>query len=156
MAAASSGDHKNLGTKMLTVKALASGSVRSFTIGGAAVAVDRFEVKPIVNFLEYIFGGCQLNLIVAVDFTGSNGRADDPNSLHSIRDPQRNQYLQALGAVGGILQYYDQDKLIPAYGFGARINGFPSTFHKFALNGDYFAPECNGLDGVIAAYNRTL
>lgn len=54
------------------------------------------------------------------------------------------------------MQYYDQDKLIPAYGFGARLNGFPSTYHKFALNGDFFKPECNGLDGVIAAYHRAV
>lgn len=54
------------------------------------------------------------------------------------------------------MQYYDRDKLIPAYGFGARLHGFPSTYHKFAMNGNYFAPECNGLEGVINAYHRTL
>lgn len=69
------------------------------------------------------------------------------------RNPQKNQYLQALRAVGEILQYYDDDKMIPTYGFGARVQGGGGTaFHKFALNGDYFKPECNGIDGVIAAY----
>lgn len=95
MAASDSGDHKNLGTKLLTVDELASGGATQFTVGSAKVVVERFELKPVVNFLEYVFGGCSINLVVAVDFTGSNGQPSDPNSLHS-RDPQRNQYLQAL------------------------------------------------------------
>lgn len=29
-----------------------------------------------------------------------------------------NEYMQAIKAVGEILQYYDSDKAIPTYGFG--------------------------------------
>jgi hypothetical protein len=115
----------------------------------AKITVIKFEVKQKVNFMEYIFGGCQINLHVAIDFTASNG---DPkterDSLHATHDLSRNQYIQALRSVGGILQYYDHDKEIPAYGFGAT---FPTVtnpkvaFHKFALNGDCFKPECNGI-----------
>ena len=46
--------------------------------------------------------------------------------------------------------------MIPAYGFGANINGYGGTWHKFALNGDVFAPECNGIDGVEQAYKHAL
>jgi hypothetical protein len=47
--------------------------------------------------------------------------------------------------------------MIPAYGFGAKVQGGgASTFHKFALNVDYFKPECNGIDGVIAAYQNAI
>lgn len=48
--------------------------------------------------------------------------------------------------------------MIPAYGFGAQLPGaMPgSTFHKFALNGDCFMPECNGIDGVEQAYQKCL
>ena len=73
MAAMDSGDHRNLGTAMLKVDDLANDSVKNFTIGSTVVEVERFELKPVVNFLEYVFGGCQLHLVVAVDFTGSNG-----------------------------------------------------------------------------------
>jgi hypothetical protein len=44
------------------------------------------------------------------------------------------------------LEYYDSDKEIPAYGFGAiipPINARPS--HCFALNGDIFNPECDAI-----------
>ena len=103
-----------------------------------------------------MFGGCNINLSIAIDFTLSNGETSDPASLHN-QNLQKNEYLQALTAVGDILQYYDSDKEIPVYGFGASI---PPTqgrgSHCFALNGDIFKPECNGLDGVINAYKQTL
>lgn len=49
--------------------------------------------------------------------------------------------------------------MIPAYGFGAlfpRVMGGKAAFHKFALNGDCFNPECNGIDGVEACYHNVL
>lgn len=55
------------------------------------------------------------------------------------------------------MQYYDHDKQIPTLGFGACIPPFANKpSHCFALNGDIFNPECDGLDGVIDAYKNTL
>mmetsp|Transcript_60005 Transcript_60005/g.82427 ORF Transcript_60005/g.82427 Transcript_60005/m.82427 type:complete len:100 (+) Transcript_60005:1100-1399(+) len=70
---------------------------------------------------------------------------------------QKNEYLSAISSVGNILQYYDSDKQIPVFGFGATVP--PSTnraSHCFALNGDIFDPEVNGLDGVIDVYKNAL
>ena len=74
-------------------------------------------------FLDYISGGCQINLIAAVDFTASNGNAYDPNSLHFLNPAGMNQYETALNAVGEILLNYDTDKLVPMFGFGGKIKG---------------------------------
>ncbi len=60
----------------------------------------RFEKKH--TFLDYIFGGCEVSLAVAIDFTLSNGDPTNRNSLHYF-DLNRNQYLQAIQAVGPIL-----------------------------------------------------
>ena len=70
--------------------------------------------------MEYVFGGCEIGLTIAVDFTLSNGRPDNPGSLHYL-DMQKNEYLNAIRSVGSILQYYDTDKQIPVLGFGAAI-----------------------------------
>jgi hypothetical protein len=87
-------------------------------------------------------------LSVAIDFTASNGKPSDIDSLHN-RDQNKNEYLQALRSIGGILQYYDHDKKIPAYGFGAVIPPISGrASHCFAMNGDIFSPECNGIYGV--------
>ena len=47
------------------------------------------------SFLNYIFGGCEINLAVAIDFTLSNGDPQTYNSLH-CNQLHRNQYFQAL------------------------------------------------------------
>ena len=60
--------------------------------------------------------------------------------------------MHSLRAIGEILQYYDSDKKIPAYGFGANIPPAGRVSHCFALNGDIFNPECNGIQGVEYAY----
>jgi hypothetical protein len=44
------------------------------------------------TFLDYVFGGCEISLVVAVDFTLSNGDPNDPKSLHFF-DPAKNEYL---------------------------------------------------------------
>ena len=80
----------------------------------------QLEIKKRNSFLEYIFGGCEIGLIVAIDFTLSNGHPSKPESLHFL-DMNKNEYLKAITAVGQILQYYDSDKQIPVLGFGAAI-----------------------------------
>lgn len=108
------------------------------------------------TFLEYVFGGCEIQLTVALDFTLSNGNPSHRDSLHYL-DLNRNEYLKAIRSVGDILQYYDSDKKIPTLGFGACIPpSHNKASHCFALNGDIFDPECDGLDGVISAYKNAL
>ena len=43
--------------------------------------------------MEYIFGGCQLNLHIAFDFTASNGAPYERDSLHNTSNIQNNQYV---------------------------------------------------------------
>lgn len=88
--------------------------------------------------MSYLQGGLQLNLSVAIDFTGSNGVVTHPTSLHYLGH-QLNQYQQAILAIGNILLDYDSDKRIPAFGFGARLR-FPTmatniVSHCFPLSG---------------------
>ena len=44
------------------------------------------------TFLEYVFGGCEINLGLAIDFTLSNGDPKDRDSLHYF-DLNKNEYL---------------------------------------------------------------
>jgi hypothetical protein len=64
---------------------------------------DVCKIQKRNSFLEYIFGGCELNLAIAIDFTLSNGDPNDRNSLHYMGNMNRNEYYQAIKSVGEIL-----------------------------------------------------
>ena len=42
------------------------------------------ELKKRPTFMEYLFGGCNLSMAIAIDFTASNGEPSLPSSLHNI------------------------------------------------------------------------
>nr|XP_022339072.1 copine-3-like [Crassostrea virginica]XP_022339073.1 copine-3-like [Crassostrea virginica] len=109
------------------------------------------------NFLEFIYGGMQINFTVGVDFTGSNGDPKRQDSLHYI-DPigqQPNQYMQAIQAVGMVCQEYDTDKFFPALGFGAKLPDGQISM-EFALNFNPANPYCAGINGVVDAYKYAI
>jgi hypothetical protein len=79
----------------------------------------------------------------------------NPNSLHYL-DDNSNQYMQALKALGLILENYDTDKKYPIYGFGGKLPQQHSVCHCFALNGDIYDPEVQGIEGCINAYKSSI
>lgn len=137
----------------------AANSQLKLTKSKGVLSFEKFSVQKRNTFLEYIFGGCELNLAIAIDFTLSNGDPTHPDSLHT-KNLRNNEYYQALKSVGDILQYYDTDKQFPLFGFGARLptnqRGSAGASHCFALNGNIFDPECEGIDGVLETYKNAL
>lgn len=109
---------------------------------------------------------------VAIDFTASNGEPSHPQSLHFIPPyatggggsssatappllyQAPNPYVQAILAVGQVLEHYDSDRTFPTFGFGAKVGHH--TSHCFALNGDDARPEVVGIEGVLHAYQRAI
>jgi hypothetical protein len=87
-------------------------------------------------------------MIIAIDFTGSNGTPTSPNSLHYMDPVKLNQYQTAILGIGGILMNYDTDKRIPCFGFGAqtRFPNYPAGLsHCFPLSGDNSMVEATGI-----------
>ncbi|XP_078158533.1 protein BONZAI 3-like isoform X3 [Carex rostrata] len=117
--------------------------------------VDKFDEKTQYSFLDYISGGFELNFMVAIDFTASNGDPRMPQSLHYIDPAGRlNSYQQAIIGVGEVLQFYDTDKRFPAWGFGGRTRDGVS--HCFNLNLLPMESEVVGLEGIMGAYSTAL
>lgn len=98
-------------------------------------------------------------MIVAVDFTASNGNPKTPSSLHYMDPNKPNQYQMAIEAVGQILLNYDSDKRIPSFGFGGQIR-FPTiphgTSHCFPLSGDFNNVDSVGLPHMMQLYAQCL
>lgn len=111
-----------------------------------------YELTREPSFMEYIVGGCELALVVGIDFTASNGPPSHPQSLHRLAGRAHNEYEQAIAAVGDVLAPYDTDALVPAFGFGAELDGELS--HCFPLRADHNA--CHGVAGVLEAYRDAL
>uniref|UniRef100_A0A6N2LWT5 C2 domain-containing protein n=1 Tax=Salix viminalis TaxID=40686 RepID=A0A6N2LWT5_SALVM len=117
--------------------------------------VDLFLEKEQYSFLDYVSSGFELNFMVAVDFTASNGNPRNPDSLHYI-DPsgQLNSYQQAIMEVGQVIQFYDSDRRFPAWGFGGKTPA-GTISHCFNLNGSA-SFEVEGVEGIMAAYASAL
>ncbi|KAG6701521.1 hypothetical protein I3842_08G169200 [Carya illinoinensis] len=100
--------------------------------------VDQFCEKEQYSFLDYVSCGFELNFMVAVDFTASNGNPWNPDSLHYI-DPsgQLNSYQKAILEVGEVVQFYDSDRRFPAWGFGVEgiMYVYASALHYVTLAG---------------------
>jgi hypothetical protein len=107
------------------------------------------------SFLDYIQGGTRMNFSVAIDFTASNGDPSLSSSLHFRNPPLgENQYTQAIRAVGSIIEDYDVDKQFPALGFGAKIPPHNEVSHEFFLNIGSTEPFCQGVSGILEAYDK--
>ncbi|GLT60298.1 hypothetical protein SLA2020_330700 [Shorea laevis] len=120
------------------------------------IFVDKFSENVQHTFLDYLAGGFELNFMVAIDFTASNGNPRLPDSLHYIDPSGRpNAYQRAIHEVGEVLQFYDADKHFPAWGFGARPIDGPVS-HCFNLNGSSNYCEVDGIQGIMMAYTSAL
>ncbi|XP_045796530.1 protein BONZAI 3-like isoform X1 [Trifolium pratense] len=114
--------------------------------------VDQYCEKEQFSFIDYISSGFELNFMVAVDFTASNGSPQQPDSLHYIDACGRlNSYQKAIMEVGEVIQFYDSDKQFPAWGFGGKIPG-GTVSHCFNLNGSPTSSEVEGVGGIMDAY----
>ena len=114
-------------------------------------------IDPIKNysFIDYLRGGMQINLSIAIDFTASNLEPNDPKSLHYLSS-YYNQYEMAIKSCGNIIANYDYNKMFATYGFGGKFYGKNEVDHCFPLNGNENNPEIFGIDGVLKTYREAL
>lgn len=94
------------------------------------------------------------NLILGIDFTKSNewtgSRSFQRKSLHHLGDGM-NPYQQAISIIGKTLAAFDEDNLIPCYGFGDASTHDQDVFS--------FYPEercCNGFEEVLNRYKEIV
>nr|KAG5706037.1 hypothetical protein BaRGS_028146 [Batillaria attramentaria] len=119
------------------------------------VHVMSCSIQQRQSFLDYLRGGMQMNFTVAIDFTASNGNPSHPSSLHYMNPYQPNNYAAAIQAVGEIIQDYDTDKMFPVLGFGGKLSD-GTVSHEFAVNFNPQNPYCQGVAGILQAYQSAL
>ncbi|KAL8475349.1 hypothetical protein ACS0TY_028143 [Phlomoides rotata] len=94
------------------------------------------------------------NLIVGIDFTKSNEwtgkRSYNGRSLHHIGG-DLNPYEQAISIIGKTLAAFDDDNLIPCFGFGDA-----STHDQDVFNFNPDETYCNGFEEVLSRYREIV
>ncbi|KAI5679277.1 hypothetical protein M9H77_10227 [Catharanthus roseus] len=94
------------------------------------------------------------NLIVGIDFTKSNewtgARSFNHKSLHHIANT-KNPYEQAISIIGKTLSAFDEDNLIPCFGFGDASTHDQDVF-SFYGDGRF----CNGFEEVLSRYRELV
>merc|ERR1712228_220980 len=110
------------------------------------------------SFTSFLSGGLEIQMMVAIDFTGSNGDPRDSKSLHFMGAPlYESAYMKVIKSVGRVLEPYDADGAIAAYGFGANLNPYGKQIsHCFNLTLQPNEEEVNGIDGLIEAYKHCI
>uniref|UniRef100_K3WAJ1 VWFA domain-containing protein n=1 Tax=Globisporangium ultimum (strain ATCC 200006 / CBS 805.95 / DAOM BR144) TaxID=431595 RepID=K3WAJ1_GLOUD len=139
-------------------------NAKSQGAGRAAVPIARFQ--PIPDRYETIeevqhdlrkAGLESSNLILAVDFTRSNEwtgkRSFGGQCLHAIDPLGRllNPYQSVISVIGRVLEAFDDDNIIPAFGFGDVSTQGDKCF-SFALPDQ--PSGCQGFDDVLRRYNE--
>jgi Copine len=103
------------------------------------------------SFFDYLSGGCKIKVVVAIDFTGSNGDPRKPGTLHFMDAHSKNDYEKAISSVLTILQMYDDERKFPVLGFGAKLDGVIN--HCFQVGPAEFS---HGVRGVLDSYNKVF
>ena len=67
---------------------------------GAFLCFRKVSIDEPATFLDYIAGGIKINLVVAIDFTASNGDHRYSSSLHYNNPNVENSYQKAISSVG--------------------------------------------------------
>ena len=165
------GTHDSMGGVLTSVRGLLDSRGKPFNViekdkksksgyvnSGTLTAINpSIRSKP--GLLEYIRGGLEISLSVAIDFTGSNGHPSQPNSLHYLsgNPAQLNQYESAIVAVGSVVENYDADKMFPVMGFGCQVlgpAGYGHVEHCFPVYAGGY--EVSGVGGILQAYRDVL
>ncbi|KAG8383867.1 hypothetical protein BUALT_Bualt04G0058300 [Buddleja alternifolia] len=115
---------------------------------------DNFNsLEEVINSLREA-GLESSNLILGIDFTKSNewtGKCSfKRRSLHALGN-SGNPYEQAISIIGRTLSPFDEDNLIPCFGFGDA-----TTHDQYVFS---FYPDhrpCNGFEEALARYKQIL
>ena len=131
------------------------GSARGGSGGGRfARILDRFKTVEEVQAALRDAGLESSNLVVGIDYTKSNlhngARTFGGKSLHHISSNayESNPYERTISVLGRVLAEFDDDNLIPAFGFGDVFTSDKSVFPFYPNQ------PCQGFEDVLRRYRE--
>eukprot|EP00741_Cyanophora_paradoxa_P012556 tig00020614_g12133.t1 len=130
------------------------------TDGKSNINPDQYETIEDVQKALKEAGLHDSALIVGVDFTKSNEEngmySHDGDSLHKIyEDGRLNPYQEVISTIGRTLASFDDDGLIPTYGFGDALVKDRECF-SLAERLEGTDRPCKGFEEVLEIYKKIL
>jgi hypothetical protein len=116
-----------------------------------ALKILKCSVVQIPSMLQFFAGGCEMDLMIAVDCTSLvNGKdwRDDKN-LHYRSNTWLNDYQAAIKKIGTIFQAYQGECEFSLMGYGAKI-------HDIWQPSFVMGEKLTGADDLLRAYDETF
>ena len=128
-------------------------NIKSEKILGQIIINHKYHSKK--RFTDYLKEGIDMNLNIAIDYTISNGKPNNKDSLHYADGDEPNDYEKAIYSCGKIVAYYDKDQIFPVYGFGGIPPGEEVSNNCFNINFTN-SPNIETIEEVITIYKNSL
>jgi Copine/C2 domain len=110
--------------------------------------VLKSNILQIPSMLQYISGGCRMDLMFAIDCTKANGDWRDESSQHYHSSTWLNDYQAAIHKIATVYGAFEGEKDFVLFGYGAKMNG-QQTHAPFLMGEKLKDP-----DTLIEAYDR--
>lgn len=107
------------------------------------------SVLQIPSMLQYISGGCEMDLIFAIDCSDVNGDWRNANSLHFHSEEWLNDYQAIIHKVGTIYDGFEKRQKYTMFGYGARIEGVNQQCFSLGEN-------LQNADDLVNCYDDTF
>ena len=114
------------------------------------IKVLKSNILQIPSMLQFISGGCRMDLMFAIDCTITNGDWRDEDSQHFHSSTWLNDYQAAIHKIATIFGAFEGEKDYAMWGYGAKING--QQVQQPFLMGE----KLKDADALIEAYDRNF
>ena len=111
--------------------------------------VLKASVITIPSMLQYLSGGCSLDVMVGIDCTIANGEKGSENGLHYAASHWLNDYQAGLQKLGTIMENFSRGKHSNMWGYGAVIK-------KEVKEIQVFADSLRLGKELLNAYNKSI
>ena len=105
------------------------------------------------RLIKLIKNGLNLDLSIAIDFTGSNGWPECSTCLHYIENGFINNYEKAIRENYKIISTLNEKDKYDIYGFGAEINGIFEECFNLNMTDN---PSIIGIENIISEYKKAV
>ena len=109
--------------------------------------VLKSNILQIPSMLQYISGGCRMDLMFAIDYSKANGDWRDESSQHYHSSTWLNDYQAAIHKIATVFGSFEGDKDYTIWGYGACINDM-QTRAPFLMG-----EKLKDADALVEAYD---